>query len=152
MRILRTSQSTRHPARYIKVPMAGKKTEDKAVGMSRGGRNTKIHTLVDGLGNPLAFMLSSGNDHDSVHAVSLLSQVNIERSNILGDKAYGAKAIREYIVSRVHCFSGGHLYNPAKERCQWSLAYRLAYLQRAASGWVLFPEAQVVSQDFHPLW
>ena len=50
--------------------MAGKKTEDKAVGMSRGGRNTKIHTLVDGLGNPLAFMLSSGNDHDSVHAVS----------------------------------------------------------------------------------
>ena len=80
--------------------MAGKKTEDKAVGMSRGGRNTKIHTLVDGLGNPLAFMLSSGNDHDSVHAVSLLSQVNIERSNILGDKAYGAKAIREYIVSQ----------------------------------------------------
>ena len=100
MRILRTSQSTRHPARYIKVPMAGKKTEDKAVGMSRGGRNTKIHTLVDGLGNPLAFMLSSGNDHDPAHAVSLLSQVNIERSNILGDKAYGAKAIREYIVSQ----------------------------------------------------
>ena len=72
------------------MPMAGKKIENKAVGMSRGGRNTKIHTLVDGLGNPLAFMLSSGNDHDSVHAVSLLSQVNIERSNILGDKAYGA--------------------------------------------------------------
>lgn len=71
----------------------GEKIENKAVGMSRGGRNTKIHTLVDGLGNPLAFMLSSGNDHDSVHAVSLLSQVNIERSNILGDKAYGAKAI-----------------------------------------------------------
>ena len=80
--------------------MAGKKIENKAVGMSRGGRNTKIHTLVDGLGNPLAFMLSSGNDHDSVHAVSLLSQVDIERSNILGDKAYGAKAIREYIVSQ----------------------------------------------------
>lgn len=78
----------------------GEKIENKAVGMSRGGRNTKIHTLVDGLGNPLAFMLSSGNDHDSVHAVSLLSQVDIERSNILGDKAYGAKAIREYIVSQ----------------------------------------------------
>lgn len=68
--------------------------------MSRGGRNTKVHTLVDGLGNPLAFKLSSGNDHDSVHAVSLLEQVNIEGSNILGDKAYGAKSIRDYIISR----------------------------------------------------
>ena len=61
----------------------------------------KVHQSANGGGkNPLAFMLSSGNDHDSVHAVSLLSQVNIERSNILGDKAYGAKAIREYIVSQ----------------------------------------------------
>ena len=68
--------------------------------MSRGGRNTKIHTLVDGLGNPLAFMLSSGNDHDSVHAVPLLKQVNIAGSNVLGDKAYGAQAIRDYILSQ----------------------------------------------------
>ena len=80
--------------------MAGKKSENKAVGVSRGGRNTKIHTLVDGLGNPLAFLLSSGSDHDSVHAVPLLSQIAIGGSNILGDKAYGAKAIREYIVSQ----------------------------------------------------
>ena len=80
--------------------MAGKKAEDKAVGMSRGGRNTKIHTLVDGLGNPLAFMLSSGADHDSTHAVPLLQTIDIEGSNVLGDKAYGAKAIREYIESQ----------------------------------------------------
>ena len=77
--------------------MVGKKLGNKAVGISRGGRNTKIHALVDGLGNPLAFLLSSGNDHDSKHAVPLLSQIDIKGSNILGDKAYGAKAIREYI-------------------------------------------------------
>ena len=82
------------------MPMAGKKSETKAVGVSRGGRNTKIHTLVDGLGNPLAFLLSSGSDHDSRHAVSLLSQIDIKGSNILGDKAYGAKAIRDYIDSQ----------------------------------------------------
>ena len=52
------------------------------------------------MGNPLAFLLSSGNDHDSKHAVALLSQINIKGSNILGDKAYGAKAIREYIDSQ----------------------------------------------------
>ena len=56
--------------------------------------------MVDGLGNPLAFLLSSGNDHDSKHAVSLLSQVKIGGSNILGDKAYAAKAIRDYIDSQ----------------------------------------------------
>ena len=94
------------------MPMAGKKTEDKAVGMSRGGRNTKIHTLVDGLGNPLAFMLSSGADHDSIHAVSLLQQVDIEGSNILGDKAYGAKAIREYIESQNASYT-----IPPRENC-----------------------------------
>ena len=80
--------------------MVGKKAENKAVGVSRGGRNTKIHTLVDGLGNPLAFLLSPGNEHDSTHAISLLSKINIEGSNILGDKAYGAKAIRDYIDSQ----------------------------------------------------
>ena len=92
--------------------MAEKKGEDKAVGMSRGGRNTKIHTLVDGLGNPLAFMLSSGADHDSTHAVPLLRQIEIEGSNILGDKAYGAKAIREYITSQDASYT-----IPPRENC-----------------------------------
>ena len=53
----------------MKAQTAVKKTAEKAVGTSKGGKNTKIHTLVDGLGNPLAFLLSSGNDHDSVHAI-----------------------------------------------------------------------------------
>ena len=92
MRTLKTSQLTLHPAKFIKVPMVGKKSENKAVGMSRGG-------------NPLAFMLSSGNDHDFVHAVPLLDQVNIAGSNILGDKAYGSKAIREYITSEGAAFT-----------------------------------------------
>ena len=105
--------------------MAGKKTENKAVGVSRGGRNTKIHTLVDGLGNPLAFVLSSGKDHDSKHAVSLLSQINIDGSNILGDKAYGAKAIRSYIDSQNAAYT---------KQCQRSMANRLVYLQGAPSG------------------
>ena len=56
------------PVKYTKAPTVGKKAENKAVGVSKGGRNTKIHTLVDSLGNPLAFLLSPGNDHDSKHA------------------------------------------------------------------------------------
>ena len=68
--------------------------------MSRGGRTTKIHAIVDGLGNPVEFLLSRGNEHDSTHAIELLSKVNISESNVLGDKAYGSKSIREYITEQ----------------------------------------------------
>ena len=34
--------------------------EDQAIGRSKGGLSTKIHTLVDALGNPLDFFLSPG--------------------------------------------------------------------------------------------
>ena len=54
------------------MPTEGEKTANKAVGRTRGGLNTKLHAIVDGLGNPVEFMLSAGNDHDSVHAVELL--------------------------------------------------------------------------------
>ena len=77
--------------------MVGKKTEDKAVGRTRGGLNTKLHVIVDGLGNPVEFLLSPGNDHDSVHAIELLKQTEITGSNVLADRAYGTEAIRTYI-------------------------------------------------------
>ena len=35
----------------------------------------------------------------TIPTVPLLSRINIDGSNILGDKAYGAKAIRDYIDS-----------------------------------------------------
>ena len=50
-----------------------------------------------GWGDPVEFMLSAGNDHDSVHAVELLKKVKISGSNVLADRAYGAKTIRAYI-------------------------------------------------------
>ena len=52
---------------------------------------------MDGLGNPVAFLLSPGNDHDSVHAIELMNMVDIRGSNLLGDKAYGTKEILAYI-------------------------------------------------------
>ena len=81
----------------MKAQMAGKKTADKAVGRTKGGWNTKLHAVVDGLGNPVEFLLSAGNDHDSVHAVELLKKVRIGGSAVLADRAYGARTIRKYI-------------------------------------------------------
>lgn len=68
---------------------------------------------MDGyLGNPLAFLLSSGDDQDFVHAIPLLKKVEIAFSNILGDKAYGAKLICDYISSRNATYM-----IPPKDKC-----------------------------------
>ena len=59
--------------------------------------NTKLHAIVDGVGNPVEFILSGGNDYNSVHAIERLGKVQISGSNVLADHAYGVKAIRAYI-------------------------------------------------------
>lgn len=53
---------------------------------------------MDGLGNPVYFQLSAGNVNDSTKAIDVLSHVELSGSNVLGDKAYGTVAIREYIA------------------------------------------------------
>ena len=44
----------------------------QALGRSRGGFSTKIHVAVDGLGNPLRFSLSVGQQHDIICAEALI--------------------------------------------------------------------------------
>ena len=87
MLILKISALTLLVLKYTKVLTVGKKTGNKAVGRTKGGLNTKIHAIVDGLGNPVAFLLSPGNDNDSIHAIELMDKTDIEGSNLLGDKA-----------------------------------------------------------------
>src|SRR3712207_2217443 len=41
---------------------------EQALGRSRGGFSTKLHLLVDGLGNVLRVHLTGGQCHDSPHA------------------------------------------------------------------------------------
>ena len=68
--------------------MHPKKDEDQAIGRSKGGLSTKIHALVDALGNPLAFLLTPGQRHDLVGADALLPQMTADL--LLADKAYDA--------------------------------------------------------------
>ena len=55
---------------------------------------------MDGLGNPLTFLFSGGNAHDSTAAIGLLSMVDINGSIVNGDKAYGSEEVRNYILSQ----------------------------------------------------
>ncbi len=73
--------------------------------LSRGDRTTKIHAVVDGLGNPLRFILTGGQVHDSQAAQSLLNQLDLAGVNVIADKAYGTtgcKLIPETTFKRAY--------------------------------------------------
>ena len=68
------------------------------IGTSRGGKTTKIHALVNENFQLLQVILSGGQVGDNEVAIKLFGNLNIEGKNILGDKAYGANAIRVFIA------------------------------------------------------
>jgi transposase len=70
------------------VPAPKKADEDQAIGRSRGGLSTKIHTLVDALGNPIGFHLAGGEAHDLVGADHLLPDMQADM--LIADKAFDA--------------------------------------------------------------
>ena len=76
--------------------------KNQCIGITRGGRNSKIHAVVDALGNPIYVQLSSGDIHDSVIAKDVLDHVNLKpnETTVLADKAYGSYEFREYIANR----------------------------------------------------
>lgn len=63
----------------------------QALGRSRGGFSTKIHVLVDGLGNPLRVHLTPGQAHDSPHAAVLLDGLQFVR--VIADRGYAGQAV-----------------------------------------------------------
>jgi transposase len=67
---------------------AQKNGGDEAIGRSRGGLSTKIHALVDALGNPTAFLLTAGQAHDLAGADCFLPQLKADA--LLADKAFDA--------------------------------------------------------------
>ncbi len=70
----------------------------QALGRSRGGFSTKIHLLVDALGNPLKLMLTGGQVNDIVHAPALVS--GYESEYVIGDKSYDADPFIERIEAQ----------------------------------------------------
>jgi transposase len=60
----------------------------QAIGRSKGGLTTKIHAVVDGLGNPLKIKLTAGNVHDIKPSYEMIS--GIKADYILADRAYDA--------------------------------------------------------------
>src|SRR5215210_146476 len=60
----------------------------QAIGRSKGGLTTKIHALVDALGNPVGFHLTGGQEHDLAGADALLPE--LEAETLIADTAFDA--------------------------------------------------------------
>ena len=63
----------------------------EALGRSKGGFTTKIHALVDALGNPLRFLLTPGNRHEITQAHALLK--GYQSDYTIADKGYSSKKL-----------------------------------------------------------
>jgi len=60
--------------------------EDEGLGRSKGGVTTKIHVLVDALGQVLKCILMAGNRNDITQGPALVE--GVRDANILADKGY----------------------------------------------------------------
>ncbi|WP_367141134.1 IS5 family transposase [Streptomyces sp. STD57] len=81
-----------------------------ALGRSRGGLTSKIHLACDGLGRPLAFVLTGGNTNDCTQFTAVMNAIRVPRigpgrprmrpDHVIGDKGYSSKAIRTWLRRR----------------------------------------------------
>lgn len=72
--------------------------KDQAIGTSRGGKNTKIHVLINERMQLLNVVLTGGQIHDSESAFELFSGIEIGGKTILADKAYSSENIRVFLA------------------------------------------------------
>lgn len=72
------------------------------------------------MGNPVKLVFTGGNVHDSKVAIELLTGIDITKSRVLADKAYGAEEIRVFITEQ-----GGQYTIPPRDntpdpwKCDW---------------------------------
>jgi transposase len=85
--------------------------EDQAIGRSKGGLSTKIHVLVDALGNPLKTILTVGQVHDLAGADALVP--GMEAEALLADKAYDAD---KRMIERLEAAGKTAVIPPKKNR------------------------------------
>ena len=76
-----------------------KECESNFTGRSRDGLTTKIHAVVDAKGLPLRLALGAGQEHDSLLAGDLLTELRYN-GMLLADRAYDSDATRELVRER----------------------------------------------------
>jgi transposase len=70
--------------------------QKQAIGISRGGRSSKIHAIVDSKGRPLNFTVTGGQVHDSQVVGDVLDTPRPQLA-VTADKAYDSAKVRQQI-------------------------------------------------------
>lgn len=70
----------------------------EALRRSKGGFTTKIHAVVDALGQAIGFSLTPGQRHDITQASALLQ--GFEGANVIADKGYDSSALIKQIQNQ----------------------------------------------------
>lgn len=73
-------------------------TKKEALGRSKGGFTTKIHTVVDALGNPIKFILTPGQTNDITQAQELTK--DFKNTIVIADKGYDSEQFIDYLLSK----------------------------------------------------
>ena len=73
--------------------------KNQAIGSSRGGKNTKVHVLLNERMQVLNVLLTDGQVHDADKALVLFNGIDLAGQNLLADKAYSCDKIRSYLVA-----------------------------------------------------
>ena len=74
--------------------------KDQAIGSSRGGKNTKVHVLINERMQLLNVVLTGGQIHDSEAVGALLNGIKLKGKTILADKAYSCEQIRGFLAEQ----------------------------------------------------
>lgn len=69
--------------------------DQECLGRSKGGFTTKIHAVVDALGNPLKFILTPGQRNDITQGESLIKE--FKNTMVIADKGYDSNALIQAI-------------------------------------------------------
>ena len=115
MRIWRRCSSTAPLCAPTSTQLAPKKRRPpsaRALGRSRGGLSTKIHTAVDALGNPLRWRLTGGEVADITQASTLIE--GLSAGAVIGDKGYDANAL----VARINATGAQAVIPPRSNRTE----------------------------------
>jgi transposase len=73
--------------------------ERECLGRSKGGFTTKIHAVVDGLGQGLRFILTAGQRNDITQAENLIAGIKAE--NIIADKGYDSNLLIQTVENQL---------------------------------------------------
>ena len=74
--------------------------QKRKIGMTKGGRNTKVHAICDGKGRPTGILLTAGNVNDCTAATSLIDKLPASAKTLLADKGYDTDEIRKALKKK----------------------------------------------------